>query len=104
MNRLCVLALTVTACVDAPTTDLNLAASVPDIGAAQQLDPSTWENAQTLHEGVALLDHAEPDARRVHSLWIAGSNNARVPLVVDAKANARDARRAPHDPVAPRLR
>src|SRR5690242_13743566 len=88
MKRLCTLALTVAACVDArgAATDLNLAASDPDIMAAQQLDSATWENAATLHEGAQLLDHAEPNARRVHSLWIAGSNNNRVPLLIDAKA------------------
>ena len=105
MKQLCLLALTVAACVDAPTTDLNLAASDPDIVAAQQLDSATWENAATLHEGAQLLDHAEPDARRVHSLWIAGSNNNHVPLVVDAKGiGSDDVRIAVLGPIDPMTR
>lgn len=105
MKRLCLLALTVAACVDAPTTDLNLAASDPDIVAAQQLDSATWENAATLHEGAPLFDHAEPNARRVHSLWIAGSNNSHVPLVVAANGiGGDDVRLAVLGPIDPMTR
>src|SRR5438105_9569548 len=90
MNRLCLLALTVAACVDAPPTDLNLAAADPDIAVAQQLDSATWENAATLHEGVKLFDRADANARRVHALWVAGSNNNRVPMVIDGSAIGSD--------------
>jgi hypothetical protein len=85
MKRLCLLALTVAACIDSPT-DLDLASADPDISNAVKLDAPGWESSTTLHEGMRIFDHASANSRRVHSVWISGSNMNHVPFVVDARA------------------
>jgi hypothetical protein len=86
MKRLCLLALSVAACIDSSTTDVDLASQDPNITNAEKADAPGWENAATLHEGTRIFDHASANSRRVHSLWISGSNMNHVPLVVDARA------------------
>jgi hypothetical protein len=86
MKRLCLLALSVDACIDSSTTDLDLASKDPNITNAEKADAPGWESAATLHEGTRIFDHASANGRRVHSLWISGSNMNHVPLVVDARA------------------
>jgi hypothetical protein len=87
MKQLCLLALTVAACVDSSSTDLDLAAADPDVSSAEKADAPGWETARTLHEGTQLFDHASANSRRVHSLWVSGSNMNHVPLVVEARAS-----------------
>src|SRR5687767_6705973 len=88
MKQLCLLALSVAACIDSsPSTDLDLAASEPEVSSAEKLDAPGWENARTLHEGASLFDHASANTRRVHSLWMSGSNMNPVPLIVEARAS-----------------
>src|SRR5512146_3031582 len=81
LRYLCLVPLA--ACVE-PTTDADLAAMDPSVIAATVY--ASWEAAPTVHEGTHLVDHAAASARRVHSLWISGSNMNHVPLDVAARA------------------
>ncbi|HUS29269.1 MAG TPA: hypothetical protein VMZ53_12195 [Kofleriaceae bacterium] len=93
MKRFSLLALSFTACIDSSSTDLDLASADPEITSAEKADAPSWENAATLHEGTRIFDRAGANSRRVHSLWISGSNMNHVPLVVDARAtDANDVR------------
>lgn len=87
-TRYLLIALLATACVDAASEDTDLAtndvlANVPTGGAA---DSPSWDVAETLHANERLEDLAGANQRRVHSLWIAGSNANRVPLTISARA------------------
>lgn len=88
-TRFLLLALLGTACVDAKPEELDLAdadvvANIPGGGAA---DSPSWDVADTLHANERLVDFANANQRKVHSLWIAGSNNNRVPLTISARAS-----------------
>jgi hypothetical protein len=82
LRYLCLVPLA--ACVE-PTSDTELAAMDPSVIAATVA--ASWEPAPTVHEGTHLVDHAAANARRVHSLWISGSNMNHVPLDVTARAS-----------------
>src|SRR5512143_1019517 len=85
LRYLCLVPLA--ACVE-PTTDADLAAMDPSVIAATAA--ASWESAPTVHEGTHLVDRAAANSRRVHSLWISGSNMNHVPLDVDARATDGD--------------
>lgn len=90
MTKLALLPLLLlAACIDPTTaTDTDLATDDSDAIVAAKADAPGWEDAATLHEGTSLFDHASANARRVHSLWVAGSNMNHVPMVIDASAVA----------------
>lgn len=75
------------ACVanEAPVEDLDLAAdeTVTDTSKA---DAAGWEDAPTLHDGTRVIDHAGARSRRVHSIWIAATNNNRTAVTIRAHA------------------
>jgi hypothetical protein len=77
--------LPLAACVDQTATDSDLAIEDSNPVIEAKAD-AAWESAATLHEGASLFDHAGANARRVHSLWISGSNMNHVPMTIDATA------------------
>lgn len=87
MTKLAFLAalLPFAACMDQTVTDSDLAIEDSNPVIASKAD-AAWESAATLHEGASLFDHAGANARRVHSLWISGSNMNHVPMSIDATA------------------
>jgi hypothetical protein len=86
MTKLALLALLpLAACIDQTTTDSDLAIEDSDAVIESKAD-AAWETAETLHEGTSLFDRAGANARRVHSLWISGSNMNHVPMNIDATA------------------
>jgi hypothetical protein len=89
MTKLALLAalLPLAACIDQTATDSDLAIEDSDAVIAAKAD-AAWETAATLHEGASLFDHAAPNTRRVHSMWISGSNMNHVPMAIDATAVA----------------
>lgn len=54
---------------------------------AAKADGSGWEPAATLHAGTSLYDRAGAGSRRVHSFWVAGKPNSRVPVTLAANAS-----------------
>ena len=88
MTKLAFLALLpLAACIDQTATDSDLAVEDSDAVIESKAD-AAWETAETLHEGTSLFDFAGANARRVHSLWISGSNMNHVPMTIDATAVA----------------
>lgn len=81
--------LPLAACVDAAdsTDDIDLATEDSDALVVAKADAPGWETAATLHQGSELFDRAGANSRRVHSLWVAGSNMNPVPMVIRADAN-----------------
>lgn len=81
--------LPLAACVDSAesTDDIDLATEDSDALLLAKADAPGWETAATLHEGSELFDRAGANSRRVHSLWVSGSNMNPVPLVIRADAN-----------------
>jgi len=84
------LAVSLVACVDNAEVgdDLDLAGIDTTMIGPDKTDGSSWQAAATLHDGTHLFDFARADTRRVHSLWVAGSNNNRVPLRIAAHTDA----------------
>jgi len=88
--RTLLLAVLATACVDAndPVADMELAEN--DVIAAMPAGPAdapgAWNTAKTIHANEQIHAFAEATDRNVHSLWIAGSNNNRVPMTITAQA------------------
>jgi hypothetical protein len=75
-------------CIDAANdTDLAETDAVVLTGDSAA-DGPTWEAAETLHGNAHLFDAAGANARRVHSLWIDGSDASPVTLTIAAHANA----------------
>lgn len=85
-HRFLLIAL-LTACVDSAPEETELAESDTDalLSPAGKSDAS-WDGADTLHANTRLFDYAGANERRIHSLWIAGSNMNRVPLEITARA------------------
>lgn len=75
-------------CIDATTTDVDLAEtdSVALSGDSAADSPS-WEAARTLHGNAHLFDSASANARRVHSVWIDGSVARPRTVTIAARAN-----------------
>jgi hypothetical protein len=83
------LALSLVACVDADVTDDSDLATVDstEVASDAKLDAPGWEPAATLHSDTSLHDLASAGSRHVHSIWIAGTNNNRVPLTISARTS-----------------
>ncbi|HEX5057903.1 MAG TPA: hypothetical protein VFV99_01030 [Kofleriaceae bacterium] len=81
-------AVSLVGCVDnagAPAgDDIDLAGIDTSAIGADKAQPSSWQAAATLHDGSHLFDFAREGTRHVHSMWVAGSNNNRVPLTIAA--------------------
>ena len=85
--RYVVSALALVGCVDEMPRD-DMAVATTD-GTANTTDGpagATWDAALTLHADSPLAGFAAAGSRRVHSLWVAGSNGNRVPLTISARA------------------
>jgi len=85
------LAVSLAACVDEKVdNDLDQAAVDTTTVATDMSDGTDgtgWDGAPTLHANTALHDSASAGSRRVHSLWVSGSNNNRVPLTIAAQTS-----------------
>lgn len=92
MTKLALLALLpLAACIETAATDSDLAIEDSDAVSDAVIEAkadAAWEVAPTLHEGTSLFDHVGANARRVHSLWISGSNMNHVPMQIEATAVA----------------
>jgi hypothetical protein len=87
------LALSLTACLDAGDQnerEIDLASADSTPAAAGKTDAPGWEIAPTLHANTSQFDLADAGTRRVHALWVAGSNTNRVAIDVAARANDGD--------------
>ncbi len=86
MTKLLLALLPLAACVadEATGEDLDLAAV--DATTAAKADSPGWVDAPTLHDGTRLHDFADAQSRRVHSIWIAGTNNNRTEITIDARS------------------
>jgi hypothetical protein len=83
-------ALSFAACVDAQVADdndMDMATVDTTTPTAGKGDTPGWEPAATLHADTSLSDFASAGSRRVHSIWVSGSNNNRVPLTISAHTN-----------------
>jgi hypothetical protein len=83
-------ALSLVACVDAEVgDDTDLASDDTSTLAADDTksDAPGWETAATLHANTKLFDLASAGSRHVHSIWVAGSSAARVPLTIAASTS-----------------
>jgi len=83
--------MSLAACVDANVDDdLDQAAVDTPPVVTPSSDGTGWDAAPTLHANTALHDFASAGSRRIHSLWVSGSNNNRVPLTIAASASTDD--------------
>lgn len=91
MTKLLFALLPLAACVanEAPVEDVDLA-TVDTATDTAKADAAAWEDAPTLHDGMRVIDRAAAHSRRVHSLWIAGSNNNRTAITIRALATGDD--------------
>lgn len=76
------------ACIDdAAPAEMELAETDSvAIAAGGATDSPSWYLADTLHANTRIHELAGANQRRVHSIWIAGSNANRVPLTISARA------------------
>jgi len=84
-----ILAVSLVACVDA-ADDIDIASEDATQLAGGKSDAPGWEAAATLHANTHLFDIAGAGTRRVHSIWIAGSDDDHVALDLVARANEGD--------------
>jgi hypothetical protein len=81
-------ALSLVACVDAEALDdTDLASADEAPVSAEKSDAPGWQPAATLHANTSLHDLASAGSRHVHSIWVAGTNNNRVPLTISARTS-----------------
>lgn len=82
-------ALSLVACVDHAEVgdDVEMASDESTTLATGKADAPGWETAPTLHADTSLFEFASAGARRVHSLWVAGSSTSRVPLTIAASTS-----------------
>ena len=78
------LTLSLAACAVDEEIDLASEDASPVLGG--KADAPGWETAATLHANTHQFDLAGAGARRVHSLWVAGSAHDPVPLAISAQA------------------
>lgn len=72
----------------ADTGDGDIDEAIAEDGAAiggaadGKADDPSWQRTATLHVGDRAWDHAATGSRRIHSMWVAGSADAPVPLTI----------------------
>lgn len=86
MKTCLVLVVALAACSDAIDADMDLAAGETVLEKAD--GPADWNIAPTLHVGARAFDGAQQGGRRIHALWLAGTQAA--PVAIDLEVEGAD--------------